>query len=201
MKNIFAQIADGYRNLFDFREYDRTDAVLKALIIPFATIAFTILLIACCVLYLFERLMAPFFKLFVLLVLLMMRSRFRGGVWRKRLYTLLITLVSIVFAPVVVLYFGCMLVKALFKNWMKSLVLRLDYAARFLRQELRMFDDKAIGASEGLGSAFKDLRKTSAVGGMIEAYLNKGDTESTEAVREKEADDDESVSKPNDRSA
>ena len=186
MKQTFYQAFNGYRQLIHFKRFRRREILLKCLLLPLVLIVFTVIFLFTWLVFMIERLTAPFFKLFVRFHLKMMVLRARKTGWSRRLVNALTVIVSILFAPIVIVYYVSILLKTLGKALMRALILKMDYSAHFTHSEILLFDDRMTAESASFETLFKDMDQSEAFGQMLAQYFD-GD-EATNSLKELEND-------------
>lgn len=193
MNQTVFQAFNGYRQLIHFKRFRRREILLKCILLPFVLILFTALFLLTWVLFFIERITAPLFKLFVRFHLKVMVLRAKNAGWTRRFVNALTVLVSLFFAPIVVVYYVSILLKTLGKTLMREIILKMDYSACFTHSEIRLFDDRETADSASFETLFKDMDQSEAFGQMLAQYF-EGD-EAADSLEEL----NQEIIEPNDK--
>lgn len=171
MLNTYKQGLISFSYLCNFKDYRTSEIILKILFLPIAVPLFTLFVITGLFFYTIERLVSPFFKRFLVFQMKMIQVRNTASDWGRRGYGLLTFITTILFLPFLVLYYASMLLKALSKMFMRSMILHLDFSVQFNRASLQVLDDKDRMQSP-FSSMMHDAQQNQAFSKALEDYIN-----------------------------
>ncbi len=170
--------------LFSFKNYRTREIWIKSVGIGLVLPLFIILFVAVLFLYLIEQISAPIFKLFVYTQIKFIKARNYASPWKTRAIGVMNLLFTLVFLPFVVIYYLAMLLKLLFKYWLKAIIIKLDFTAEFEMSTLMIFDDAVRKEKSGFSQAMKANPESQALNKALQSYFTDVIDEETSSSEE-----------------
>ena len=176
MKLTFLNGLKTYGLLFDTKNYKTYEFIIKWLLSPFLLILNTALFIIVMALYTIERLLAHVFRLFIKVQTKLYRRKMLTKNQNIRpLLTFFAVIVFFLFFPFLLTYYLSMILKLLFKYFMRKLIMLVDFTKHYTRLDLMIFDDVDPQKMQAMqaGGLFQDLNQTEALGSALESFFSQ----------------------------
>ncbi len=163
-----------FTTLFTFKDYKPGERLIKLLFMPLAVPFCVLMYLFTALCYTIERVLSPIFRRFLIFQLKMMQTRANTtDLWRRRGYSVLNVIVTILLLPFIMTYFIALLLKSLGKYLMRYVVLKLDFAVRFTPQDIELFDDFQKPGQNPMTSMMQDAQNTESLGKILEQYVSQ----------------------------